>query len=397
MRCRICNSENIERIYNIAHYPITSGPVVANSAKKVKSDNVSIGFCFNCGSCTLIEPDPEKIHYDGSYTSSNMAVTLGAKVDSKMKAFMKLINTLGLKKNSKVLEIGCYDGSLMRYMNDRLKFDVYGCEPCSYIANIAIKKYAFRIQKKYFSSNLYKHTLFDAVVFRYVLEHIPYPIRFLCDVRRVLSSEGVIIFEIPNGEFRVKNSILGSIVPEHPGYFGMNSIRMVLKASGFRDIKLKSYKGRIIAKAKKGKKHKLIKQEQRQIDTLYKSLKAGARRSLEKYQEIRSTTKGMSNFYLFGANTCTLELLATGSINSKQVNWVIDDGPLKWNKKIVNFGIPVKSRESIKDIKGEKTVVICSYYSHEKLFNFLRTELTPPFKILRLYPNIEIVQREATK
>lgn len=392
MKCRICNSRNMKKFYTIPNYPITSGPVVAKGSGKVKSGNVSIGFCFDCGSCTLIEPNPNEIYYDESYTSSNMAVSLGAKIDEKMSNFIDFISELKLGKDSKMLEIGCYDGSLMWQMKKRFDFDVYGCEPCSDVADIAIKKYGFRVEKEYFSSDVYEKSFFDIVIFRNVLEHISYPIDFLDNVQEVLSPKGFITLDVPDGEFRIANSILGSIVPEHPNYFGSTGLQMVLSASGFRDIDFRVHKGGLKAKARNGPKRSLLKPGQRRISVVYEALKAGAKGSIGKYKEIRSLTEGLSNICFFGANTCTLELLATDSVNTKDVNCVIDDDPLKWGKEIVNFGIPVKPRGFVEEIEGEKTFVVCSYYSHERLFNFLNRKLKPPFKILRLYPEIKLVE-----
>lgn len=393
MKCKICDSKKIEKFYTIPNYPITGGPVVSKGFGKVKSGNVSIGFCFNCGSCTLIEPNPDEIYYDDTYTSSNMAVSLGAKIDEKMSNFIKLISELKLGKDSKMLEIGCYDGSLMWQMKKRFGFDVYGCEPCSDVAEIAIEKYGFKVKKEYFSSNLYEKNFFDIIVFRNVLEHISNPVEFLANVREVLSPEGFIIIGVPDGEFRIANSILGSIVPEHPNYFGSTGLQMVLSASGFKKIDIRVYKGGLKAKAINGAKCGLLKSEQRQISDVYEALKAGAEESIRKYKKIRSLTEGLSNIYLFGANTCTLELFATDSVNAKDVNYVIDDDPLKWGKEIVNFGISVKPREFVEEIEGEKTFVVCSYYSHERLFNYLSKKLKPPFKILRLYPEIKLVEQ----
>ena len=390
-KCLICNSRNMKKFYTIPNYPITSGPVVAKGSGKVKSGNVSIGFCFDCGSCTLIEPDPNEIYYDESYTSSNMAVSLGAKIDEKMSDFIDFISELKLGKDAKMLEIGCYDGSLMWQMKKKFGFDVYGCEPCSDVADIAIEKYGFPVEKEYFSSDLYEESFFDIVIFRHVLEHISYPIEFLVNVRKVLSPKGFIVLEVPDGEFRIANSILGSIVPEHPNYFGSTCLQMVLSTSGFKNIDIRVYKGGLKAKAMNGLKRGLLKPNQRRISATYKALKEGTAKCIRKYEVIRSLTKGLSNICLFGANTCTLELLATDNVNAKDVNYVIDDDPLKWGKEIVNFGIPVKPRTVAVEMEGNKTFVVCSYYSHEKIFNFLNETLHPPFKILRLYPEIKLV------
>ena len=108
---------------------------------------------------------------------------------------------------------------------------------------------------------------------------------FLANVRDVLSPKGFRILDVPDGDFRIANSILGSIVPEHPNYFGSMNLRRVLSASGFSDIDLRPYKGSLKAKAKKGGlKGGLVKPNQRQISVTYEALKTGTKESIGKYK-----------------------------------------------------------------------------------------------------------------
>jgi SAM-dependent methyltransferase len=392
MKCRICDNGTVEGLYTIPNYPIVGGPVAAKGAGKVKTGNVTLGLCNKCGTCILIEPKPDEVRYDDAYTSSNGAVSLGAQIDDKMSRFLDLISNAGLKKGSRVLEIGCYDGSLMWEMKSRFGFDVFGCEPCADVADIAIAKYGFNIVKEYFTSRLFEKGSFDMVVFRNVLEHISYPIEFILNVREVLSADGCIILEIPDGEFRVANGILGSVVPEHPNYLGESSLHMILAAGGFSGIECAVYSGGLLAVAKKGKKEKLIKPEKTQIESIFRKLEQGARTSENKHKQISSFMKGLTHISFFGANTCSLELLAMGSVDQKNVDFAIDDDPIKYGREIVNSGIPVKPRIFAESIKGEKTFIVCSYYSHDKLFAYLSNKLIPPYKILRLYPEIDLVK-----
>ena len=394
MQCRICGvypgiADDVRKLHTIPNYPKSAGPVRKKGLPEVGTCDVTIGFCFTCGTCTLIEPNPEEIIYDDEYTSSNISVGFGGKIDEKAERFINFIGNTTYKMNpNRLLEIGCYDGSLMKELITRYGFDTWGCEPC-HTAEIAIEN-DLRVKKDYFSADLYEENFFNVIVFRNVLEHVPYPTKFLVEVGKVLRDDGLIVIEVPDGEYRIKNGMIGTIVPQHPSYFGKESLRNLLAVTGFKDIYIEKRSGTLYAVAQKGFSLPIP----RDIITVYDNLKCGTEKNAEVYKKIFLSTWDLSDIYIYGANTGTLELLATKAINKKNVIYAIDDDPLKWNKEIVNSGIPVKDREFIKKIGGKKIVIICSYYSHDELFNLLDKNLKKPFEIIRISPKVESVVRK---
>ena len=247
--CRVCGSSDIREFYTLKDYPMVASPVVVKGSFPIQTCDVVLVYCFGCGTCTAISPDPTEVEYGEGYTSSNLPISLGACTDDRVHALLDVVKDMGLKVGSKVLDIGCYDGSLMQMMMQRFGFDVYGCDPCSYVASIAVKKYREKVTVDYFSPSLYGRDYFDAVIFRNVLEHVPSPVQFLLDVKEVLKPNGHIVLEIPDGENRIANCVWGSVVPEHATYFGEDSLMNVLTC--FKDSVVECYTGGIRAKAVK--------------------------------------------------------------------------------------------------------------------------------------------------
>lgn len=393
MQCRICRSKNYNFFFEINNYPIVSGPVISSKAPPVKTGKISIGFCFNCGSCTLIEPAAEDITYTDDYTSSNMSVTLGAKIDRKMVSFLNFLEQVNFKKKLRVLEIGSYDGALIASLRDKFGLEAFGCEPVKKVADLAVKRYGLKIKNNYFSADLYEKDFFNVVIFRNVLEHIYNPVEFLADVWQITKDGGKIVLDVPDGELRISEGITGSIVPEHANYFGADSLRLVLILAGFDSIKIQKHRGSLRAQAtKRSVNNGRIKFDREKIIRTYNQLEKGAKKNLQKHQKIGSLLKDAENVYIFGANTCSLELLAAGDLINKKIRFILDDDPLKWKQVMVNTKIEIKPRQDCKSITGPKTFIICSYYFHEDLFNFLRKNLEPPFDIIRLYPEIKLVK-----
>jgi len=129
----------------------------------------------------------------------------------------------------------------------------------------------------------------------------------------------------------------------------------------------------------------------------YSQLKKGSSKNSQNYRKINLLLNNAKNIYIFGANTCSLELLSARNSYYKKIRFIIDDDPLKWGKVLVNHKIKIKPRQECKNISGPKTFIICSYYSHEDLFNFLSKNLEPPFEIIRLHPEIKLIRSPKDK
>lgn len=92
----------------------------------------------------------------------------------------------------------------------------------------------------------YRSTLppFDLVFLGDVIEHVPEPIRFIEDVRAVMSPEGIVCIDTPNWNSRWRmfgrTRWLG-LNRYHINIFDVNSLTALLERGGFRDIHTGSY------------------------------------------------------------------------------------------------------------------------------------------------------------
>jgi len=380
--CRICENSELEQLLEWDKYPLTSVAVARKNTPAAPVGKLVLGMCLKCGLIQLMEPDPESIQYSEDYTSSNYQVRRG-EVDVKLQKFMKMLSLTKPRYSDKVLEIGCYDGSLMAAMSSHFGYDVYGCDPSGPAQELA--KSNPKVIVKLFDL-IYYDTKFAMVVCRNVLEHVPNPLQFLMMVAEVLAPSGEIALEVPDGETRVCTGILGSIVPQHTSYFGEDTLTDVLQGSGFGDVHVERDNGRLLARSVLGGKKKVVNCY---ADSVYKCAIAGTRWNNLKSSGIRRklTTKTTGDIFLYGANTCSQELLVTGAIPMNRGIAAIDDDKLKWGRVIVNTDIEVYPRESLEGVT-DGTVVICSYYSHKDIYKYLIETLPKGMNVLRLYPNI---------
>ena len=101
-----------------------------------------------------------------------------------------------IKKNDKILEIGCSSGFMLKNLQKKSYKSCYGIEPSGVFSKflnkekINIFKNLEEIEKKQIK--------FDVIMHFFVLEHIQEPLLFLRRQLALLKKNGKIIFEIPN-------------------------------------------------------------------------------------------------------------------------------------------------------------------------------------------------------
>ena len=123
-----------------------------------------------------------------------------------------------IKKYSRVLEFGCAEGRMTRYMKEELSCEVYICE---------YNEEAFRNALKYAVDGVcgdilnfewlekFKDIRFDAILFVDVLEHLTDSVGALKKAGMLLSDEGEVLISIPNV---THNDILLKEIEEHFDY-----------------------------------------------------------------------------------------------------------------------------------------------------------------------------------
>ncbi|HWY34973.1 MAG TPA: class I SAM-dependent methyltransferase, partial [Nitrosopumilaceae archaeon] len=83
---------------------------------------------------------------------------------------------------------------------------------------------------------------FDAVVMFHVLEHIPNPISFLNNVKKLLRRGGKLLVEVPNlNDYQLR---LNEAYKKwhwqlaHLNYFTPSTLKKVIRSGGFKDVKI---------------------------------------------------------------------------------------------------------------------------------------------------------------
>lgn len=189
-----------------------------------------------------------------------------SKMDVRYKEFLKDFPGISGKI---ILDIGCSDGLFLEIMHS-LGNTVYGID----IDSISIEKARQRGLKNIYlidintfaEEALQKKLSFDIITMFDVIEHLVNPIQTLASVKKLLSSKGILVGTVPNGNRFLKDSIETDFPPHHFYRFNKKSLTAILAVSDFSVAKMAvieyGYSGRMLLK-------KLLKKKKSTADTSF--------------------------------------------------------------------------------------------------------------------------------
>lgn len=206
-RCYVCNSKDIKEFElcnsTVAGYRCDD---VANALEQPLF-TIFLDFCRECGMLSQRRNESASPLLDKLY--SEHVSTQHSTHNPYFNEFAaNLIKKYNLTHASKILEIGCNCGLLLKTFRDLCGAEVFGVEPSN--AMMAIwEERNLSVLNGYFGSqcepDLSHYGPFDMVYFRHVFEHVPDPLEFAQSATNLVSPNGVIVLEVP---------YLGSIVAD---------------------------------------------------------------------------------------------------------------------------------------------------------------------------------------
>ena len=219
-------------------------------SKKVRdSKKHKIIECIKCG---LIQLNPLPNHtelsefYDKDRQAKNAGInfniaTMEKKAYEDTKRRVKLVQNIA-KRRDKILEIGSGHGFFLKGMLN-LGFNVTGIEISKQRREITKKILGINVLDVNLNENKEILGKFDIILLFHVLEHVAEPIKFLKNIKTMLTKNGKIIIEVPNVEdhqvFLNEAYNAWYWQKAHLSYFSPDTLRLVLQKAKFKNISIK--------------------------------------------------------------------------------------------------------------------------------------------------------------
>lgn len=143
-----------------------------------------------------------------------------------------------IPENSRVLDVGCNDGAMMKLLKDAKGCDVTGVDVSETALALAREKNLKVINADAEKLPFKDHT-FDVAILREVLVHIHEPIKALKEIRRVLKKDGFLLGSAPHANLE---RIVWDDKRLHHRYYDEDTIRKDLKEA-FETIHLRVLNG----------------------------------------------------------------------------------------------------------------------------------------------------------
>jgi len=235
MKCKLTN-KLINPFMSFGKMPLANGFIKKDDFSLEYFFNMEVGFSDDLSLFQLNDhPKPEKMFNKKYpfYTGSSEFMKL------HFKDFAKWLKKEYLKSNSKLIEIGSNDGTLLSNFNNS-NIVCVGFEPSENVA-LEAKKKQTKTLINFFNTenvNLIKSYInsTDVICASNVICHIPDLTNLIKTIDKMLSNKGCFIFEEPYLGSMFKKTSYDQIYDEHIYMFSLHSVQKIFKLFDFELI-----------------------------------------------------------------------------------------------------------------------------------------------------------------
>ena len=206
----------------------------ASAGTRIYTEHEVIGItgCANCG-LIYTSPrlkEPERVYWGDSelYYAEARLIFEGRATHHRDPNYLAEIRRIErYKPTGRFLDVGCNMGMLLRLARER-GWDVTGVEPSPSLARLA-QRWGFPVFNCFLNELPRDQTgSFDVVALSDVFEHIPRPLEFLNDARRLLKHNGILYIKVPNARWSLLKQALLSFLGRRPKMGLWNSYEHVV-------------------------------------------------------------------------------------------------------------------------------------------------------------------------
>lgn len=344
--CRICQSQDLQKVVELTPTPPGNNFVFENDLDKLEQTfPLDLYFCKNCFHIQLGHVvDPQYLFQnDYSYVSSTSSVFVKHLSDYADYA----VESLGLKKSSLVIDIGSNDGTCLKHFK-KLGMNVLGVDPATSIAEIAnnddIKTIADFFSFSLAQTIIKDYGKADLITSHNACAHIDDLDGVISGVASLLKDNGVFVMEVGYFLDVFKNKWFDTIYHEHVDFHTVAPLQKLFSRFDMEVYKVDriSPQGgsiRVFVQKSDGTRkvdeslNNLIKLESNmefnKYET-YKKFEDEINSVRDKFQKlIKEIKTNGGSIAAFGAPTKATTLCYHFGIDSSQIDFIVDDNPLK--------------------------------------------------------------------
>ena len=203
---------------------------------------------------------------------------------------------------------------------------------------------------------------YDAVVHSHVFEHIYNPLDFLIKASKLLVNKGVQYISIPNMKYWLSEGFSNTLMFEHTFYVDIDVLKSMLAQAGFVIDRELITDHSIFVSARKCETIKRCAGSENfsYSEEMFLKFLSGTRSDVKGINDKLNGKK----CYIFGAHIFA-QILVEFGLNEDLVVSLLDNDPLKQEKRLYGTSLFVKNPNIIKNVKTPIVIVRAGTYSEE--------------------------------
>lgn len=376
--CRLCNSRHLSLAVPLAPSAIADAYLLPHLAETSRTSYpLDLYLCGECGHVQLLDV----VHPDVLFRNYTFKTSSSTGLVEHFRKYADEVRQLAVPSpNSLVVEIGSNDGSLLRFFQTH-GYRTIGVDPAERIAAEATASGVETIPE-FFTSELAarivgQHGKASIVAANNVFAHVD-PLGDVAEgVRRLLTPDGVFVFEVSYLVDIVERLLFDTVYHEHLCYHSVKPLVHFLNLHGMSlfDVRRISAKGGSIrcfaqlANSARQPKSSVVELLALEKDKAMDSLATFARFAAEisGLKERVLTTIGklqspQSRVAGFGASATVTTLLHQFDL-AKSLEFLVDDNESKWGLLSPGHHLQVRSPKDLSDEKIGCVVVLAWPYA----------------------------------
>jgi nucleoside-diphosphate-sugar epimerase/dTDP-4-dehydrorhamnose 3,5-epimerase-like enzyme len=377
--CRCCGSKKLKRALSLGYQPLANN-LLENIDDKTKVYPLELNVCEECFNCQLsVAINSDEMFSNYLYQSS----TTQSFREHFILAAKKYISDFKLDTNSYIIDVGSNDGVGLKPFLDLGFSNIQGIEPAKNLADIAnkngIKTFHGYLDEK--ALNPIKNGA-DLLLASNVFAHADDLKSMAESMKKLIKPEGKIIIEVQYLLNTIKDLTFDNIYHEHTNYWSLTALNrffenLELKIFDVEEINTHGGSIRIYISQEKNIEIKqtvkeFLKKEKEfglnKISTYLDFGKKVENLKKEVVKNLKNLKKKYPNIVGYGAPAKASTTLNYFNIK-EEIDFIVEDNPLKHGKFIPGVNISIVSKKQIKDKNSAILVLAWNFFDEIKKDN----------------------------
>ena len=224
MICNICNSSSLNLVLSLPNYPLNTVYLKnASYEDKYRPRNMNLYCCNNCSHFQSFSEMSISELYDNDYNYH----TQNSGVQSRIVFFISQIETIKTINFNRVIDIGCFDLSLLKALKLVISANCFiGIDPSipkgamdNKEGIICFKEYCDHVNLPHQTSDLP-----DLIISDQTFEHIPGINKSLNSIISQVNNSSLYAVCVPSLEVLIEKLNFHNIIHEHVNYFSLHTL-----------------------------------------------------------------------------------------------------------------------------------------------------------------------------